>query len=596
MRINVLNIHPPISQLNYSVKTKNQSNLKFSNKVCNYQPAYYSFVSFKGNKKSELSLVKNIVDSIENEQIPIINTGSSDIVPEAHTDQFSIKNEQHKQILLNKEIELTQQFVDNTSGLFNNPQSTNKEKLKAVQTAYSFVQDKSKKYKEPENLAEYLNSLNLSLDNQHTIFADKSIQHLFQEAQSYWKQEYLPQLLNRENNKITYFENVLEKMPSLKEMKAFNDLSYNDKYFVAKYFEINNFKVFEDDPMKKILTDHTIENKNELLNEVRQKIVIDTEVFNEKLNELPYLLQDESGLEELSNYVINGKNKDDNISLLNLLLISLDKKDVIDKDINIKAEYFANLDSSILDKGIEKVRKIWFLKYIPLKLEKEISYQAYKTDIHVKNHTELSKINAQLEKINIKLDKIAISLTDFISNLDGIYAKFKTPVEDSLEIQRNTGMQIEEMLSSVNRLSDEEKDKLMNSFKTDGIKYLDILLKNTKEQAVANMINDLKKVIVEEKKPNMVLARLESYGTMAVMSNLMHSGHAASAAASHSINTLANADFLSGNTASTVGGGIGAILDPHALAFAAIVAGIYSIYSASQTHKEFSDMYFGGKV
>lgn len=480
--------------------------------------------------------------------------------------------------------------------MFNNPQSTNKEKLKAVQTAYSFVQDKAKKHKEPENLAEYLNSLNLSLDNHHTVFADKSIQHLFQEAQNYWKQEYLPKLLNREDNKIAYVESVLEKMPSLKVMKAFNDLSYDDKYFVAKYFEINNFKVFEDDAMKKILTDHTIENKNELLNEVRQKIVIDTEVFNEKLNELPYLLQDESGLEELSNYIINGKNKDDNISFLNLLLIALDKKDVIDKDIETKVEYFSSLDSSTLDKGIEKVRKIWFFKFVPLKLEKEISYQAYKTDIHVKNHTELVKINAQLEKINIKLDKIAISLTDFISNLDGIYAKFKTPVEDSMEIQRNTGMQIEEMLSSVNRLSDEEKEKLMDSFKTDGIKYLEILLKNTKEQAVVNMINDLKKVIVEEKKPNMVLARLESYGTMAVMSNLMHGGHAASVAASHSINTLTNADFLSGNTASTFGGGIGAILDPHALAFAAVVAGIYSIYSASQTHKEFSDMYFGGKM
>lgn len=51
MRINVINIHFPISQMNYSAKNKNQPNIKSQNKVYNYQPAYYSLVSFREIKK-----------------------------------------------------------------------------------------------------------------------------------------------------------------------------------------------------------------------------------------------------------------------------------------------------------------------------------------------------------------------------------------------------------------------------------------------------------------------------------------------------------------------------------------------------------------
>ena len=53
----------------------------------------------------------------------------------------------------------------------------------------------------------------------------------------------------------------------------------------------------------------------------------------------------------------------------------------------------------------------------PLKLENETTYQAYKSDIDVRNNDELQKINKQLEQINIKLDKMSMSLIDYISNL-----------------------------------------------------------------------------------------------------------------------------------------------------------------------------------
>ena len=104
------------------------------------------------------------------------------------------------------------------------------------------------------------------------------------------------------------------------------------------------------------------------------------------------------------------------------------------------------------------------------------------------------------------------------------------------------------------------------------------------------MINDLKTVIKDEKRPSMILARLEGYATMSIMSGIMHGGsHTASVAAAHAAN-------VSTGAMANTGGLLSSILDPYTLAFAAVVTGIYSIYSTSQTHKEFSDMYFGGKI
>ncbi len=551
---------------------------------------YYKTISFYGNKPSEISFVKDIVKNIGSGDTPVLQKQYEDTVEINYKKDFKIEDLPFERILTKRKTDFIDEFNKNAQDLYYSHQSTNEDKIKAVKFAYSFISDKAKKYKEPETLEDYLNSLNLSVKYGHTVFADNSIINMFKEAKEYWEKEYLPILLQKENEHILFVEQAMKKLPLLNELKGFQDLSISDKFFVAKYFEINNYKVFRDDPMTKIITDHTIKNKEELLNEIRQKIVIDTEIFEEKLNQIPELILSENGIDNMSTYVIKGKNKDDETSLLNLFLVALNKKDLYGNNKNTLLAYFQTLSETDINKAIDNIRKIWFMTYIPLKLENETTYQAYKTDIHVRNNNELKKINKQLEQINIKLDKISMSLTDYISNLDSVSSKFQNPVEDSIEIQRNTGMQIEEMLSSVDKLSDEEEQKLMDAFKDDGIKYLDILLSNTKDKAVENMLKDLKTVIKEEKRPSMILARLEGYATMSVMSSLIHgNSHIAAASAAHSLNSVSGAS-------ASAGGLLGSILDPHTLAFAAVVAGLYSIYSASQTHKEFSDMYFGGKI
>lgn len=590
--IPILNFNNINKRNNNLSKSKTIAQKNFESDIYTNLPnfQYYQHISFGGNSPSEISLMKDIVNIIDSGNTPTLQKQYEDTVEVNYKEDFTIENSLYEQVLTKRKADFIDEFNKNAENLYYNPKATNEDKIKAVEFAYSFVADKAKKYKEPEKLGDYLNSLNLSVDYGHTVFADNSIKNIFKEAKEYWEEEYLPVLLQKEKAHIQFIKKAKEKLPLLNELKGFYDLSVSDKFFVAKYFEINDFKLFRDDPMTKIITDHTIKNKEALLNEIKQKIVIDTEIFAEKLNQIQELILSENGIDDMSTYTIQGKNKDDETNLLNLFLTAIDKKNLYGKDKNSLLEYFKTLNETDINKAIDNIRKTWFLKYVPLKLENETSYQAYKTDIHVRNNTELKKINKQLEQINIKLDKISMSLTDYISNLDGVSAKFQNPVEDSLEIQRNTGIQIEEMLSSVDNLSDEEEQKLMDAFKDDGIKYLDILLNNTKNKAVENMIKDLKTVIKEEKRPNMILARLEGYATMAVMSNLMHgSSHAASAAAAHAVNTSAGAT-------AGAGGLLGSIFDPCTLAFAAVVTGIYSIYSASQTHKEFSDMYFGGMI
>lgn len=572
-----------------------------NNKV-NYTPSvsvpinqhsyYLSFISFKA-KKNDISLIKQIADSLEANQLPLLNQPTNMFLPtKEQLNEENFDERKHKDALENKRYQLSQEFVNKTRGLYENPNSSNQEKLKAIQIACTFLQEKEQKYKERSTLGDYLNSLKLSEETNHTVFADKALNKVFDESQKYWESEYLPKLMQTEKRKLQYLDKFYEKRPDLAKSKAFIDLSYQDQYFVAKYFEINNFKEFDDDPMLSILGNVAIEEKKNVLNEIRKKVALDIEVFNDMLVNVTDLLKNQEGIEFVKNYRILGKNDDNQTNLLKLLLEKLGKNDLINKSSILQEDYFQALDNNTLTQAIEDVRKEWYAKYVPLKIEKEVSYQAYKNDIHVQNNNALKEINKNLEKINIKLDKISLSLSEFISNIDGIHAKFTNPAEDCAEIYKRTGIQLESMKATTGKLSPEEEKRLLNSFKTDGIKYLDVVLINTKDQATVAMIKDLKTEIKNAEKPNVVLSRLEGYATMALMGGFLH-GSASSAATSHAVNTLVNADITSGTgtMSSVAGGGLSALISPQALALVAITAGLYGITSANKVHKQFSDIY-----
>ena len=572
------------------------------NNTVNYAPSvskpikqhcyYLPFISFKA-KKNDMSLIKQIADSLEANQLPLLNQPTNMFLPtKVQLNEENFDDRKYKDALENKRYQLSQDFINKTRGLYENPNSSNQEKLKAIQIACTFLQEKEQKYKERSTLGDYLNSLKLSEETNHIVFANKVLNKVFDESQKYWESEYLPKLMQAEKRKLQYLENFYKKRPDLEKSKTFKDLSYHDQYFVAKYFEINNFKKFDDDPMLRILGNVAIEEKKNVLNEIRKKISLDIEIFNDMLINLPNLVKSQSGIETMKGFGINGKNDDNQTNLLKLLLEKLGKKDLINENTEIQEEYFQTLDYDVLIDAIEDVKKELFTKYIPLRIEKEVTYQAYKNDIHVKNNEQLREINKHLEKINIKLDKISLSLSEFISNLDGVHAKFPNPAEDCAEIYKRTGIQLESMKATTGNLSPEEEKRLINSFKTDGIKYLDVVLKNTKDQATVAMIKDLKTEIKNAEKPNVVLSRLEGYATMALMSGFLH-GSASSAATSHAVNTLVNADMTSGTGAisSVAGGGLSALISPQALALVAITAGLYGITSANKVHKQFSDIY-----
>lgn len=589
MRINpIINVQHKIN-LSQKNKLNNSSNIDLPN----YQQYYYlPLISFK-SQKTDMRLIKQVAESLELNQLPVLTVPqNSSLLFNAPNNGKDFDDSKYKDVLENKKYHFIQEFIDKTRGIYENPNSSNTEKEKAIQTACTFIREKEQKYNEGTALDNYLNSLKLSEEVNNTIFADKTLRKLFEEAQKYWEKEYLPILMQEEKRKLQYLEGFYEKRPDFKKLKTFNDLSYEDQYFVAKYLEINDFKSFDDDPMITILDNVAIEEKKNVLNEIRKKITLDNEIFNDLLANLPALIKNQEGIEFVKNYRILGKNDDNQTNLLKLLLEKLGKNDLINKSSILQEDYFQALDNNTLTQAIEDVRKEWYAKYVPLKIEKEVSYQAYKNDIHVQNNNALKEINKNLEKINIKLDKISLSLSEFISNIDGIHAKFTNPAEDCAEIYKRTGIQIEAMKASAGNLNSEDEQKLLNAFKSEGLKYMDVVLKNTKDNATLNMIKDLKTVINTAEKPNMVLNRLEGYATMAIMSGLLH-GSASSAATSHAVNSLVNVDMTNGEGAvSTVsGGGLSSLISSQALALAAITAGLYGITSATKIHKQFSDIY-----
>ena len=590
MRINSVNnvqykthIAPKYNKVNYAPSVSVPIN----------QYGYHiPFISFKA-KKTDMSLIKQILESLEANQLPSLSQPTNTLLPaKIQHDEENFIDRKYKNVLENKKNKLSQEFMDKTQGLYKDPNASNPEKLKAVQIACTFIKEKEQKYKVESSLKDYLNALKLSEETNHPIFADNALNKIFDESQKYWQSEYLPELMQTEKTKLQYLEKFYEKRPDLAKSKTFNDLSYQDQYFVAKYFEINNFKEFDDDPMLRILDNVAIEEKKNVLNEIRKKVALDIEVFNDLLVNFPDLVKKASGIELVKGFSVNGKNDDNQTNLLKLLLEKLDKKDLINQSTEIQAEYFQTLDMDTLIGAIDDVRKEFFTKYIPLKIEQEVTYQAHKNDIHVKNHEQLKEINKHLEKINIKLDKISLTLSEFISNLDGAHAKLPNPPEDCAEIYKHTGIKLETMNDATKNLSNEEEKRLLNLFKTDGIKYLDVVLQNTKDQATVAMIKDLKTEISKAEKPNVIFSRLEGYATMALMSGFLHSS-ASSAATSHTLNSLVNSDIVSGSgTISTVaGGGLSSLISPQALALVAITVGLYGIANANKVHKQFSDIY-----
>ena len=153
--LNFNNINNRNNNLSIS-KTTAQKNLEsdiYTN-LPNFQ--YYQHISFGGNSPSEISLMKGIVNIIDSGNTPTLQKQYEDTVEVNYKEDFTIENSLYEEVLTKRKADFIDEFNKNAEDLYYNPKSTNEDKIKAVEFAYSFVADKAKKHKEPEKLGDYL--------------------------------------------------------------------------------------------------------------------------------------------------------------------------------------------------------------------------------------------------------------------------------------------------------------------------------------------------------------------------------------------------------------------------------------------------------
>jgi len=410
----------------------------------------------------------------------------------------------------------------------------------------------------------------------------------------------LPDILKAELEKMIYIENVKEKCPHLEKLMSFSNLPLDDKVFVAQYYENNQYKEYDDEPLNRILKTRSIEDKSKIITEMRSKLLLDAQIFNEHLVMLQNLSDNFENASKLDEYKMSPY-KSDNFSLLDYALKVSGQEDLIYENMESKIEYLVNLNKDEIMELTERIKKDWFEIYLPEKINKEVEYQTYITDPDVKIIDELIKINANLERIYVKLDKIDLSLSEFITNIDRIALKMNNPVEGSEKLQQQTALTIDNMKRGLSNSDEKQNKKVMESFKTEGIDYIDLLLKTNKDAATEAMLTDMKDTITREKRPSAVMARIEGIATMMMVNSVMCGARGSQQAAlQHKVNSLTTPNTidaqLSNSGVSDAGqGGLGlsALINPKMMIIAAVVIGLYGIYKSAQVHKEFSDMHFG---
>lgn len=513
------------------------------------------------------------------------------------------------QSLLNKEVALTRKFNQDTYEKFTSPNSNQEERLEAFALSLAFLSlaiknSDSKKLSEILTaIANFKNAVEISSFQDNSQALVESTKRLFDLSCEYWKKEYLPPIIDEEIGKIIFIENAASKHKTLQDLKVFRELPLDEKYFVAQYFENQNGIVYSDDPMLEILQNRTIPDISSIISEMRKKASIDNDDFLSKINNLNGLLKTPQGVTELSCYYVGDKNLENSISLLTLLLLIMNKPELIEEqDFDKIADSFKDVPEEEVTGAAELIKQEWQNSYLPAIIDKEAMFKAHETDANTQIIKELKQINENLGKIVIRLDDISISLNQLVTNMDRLYAKFDNPQEKTKELSQAGALYIEAMKDGMANLTPEQSKQLLNAFKTEGVRYLDVLSDKTSDPESKKMINGLKQTIYKANNPSTVVARLENYAPILLLNQGITMGRKA---ITHSAFSRAKEEFMckgmqeeaAKQMASRKIAEEGAALSAGAitgLTIAAVAAiGLYGIYKASNVHKQFSDLYFG---
>ena len=510
--------------------------------------------------------------------------------------------------ILGKETLLIKKYDAETYDKFIDSNSSNEDKLNAFGVALVFLSSAMKKAN-PKELKQILDAI---CDFRNSVYSigsllngdcSKETKRLFNLAKECWYKYELPELMDGEFQKMIYIEETTNQNEILQNSKTYINLPVDEKYYVARYFQNQKGAIKQDDPMIDILSNRTIADTATVIKEMANKISVDESSFYNEINNSYSSIRSEDGIDRLLNYNLSGKNQGDNISLLNLYLLLFDRSDLIlESDKSRITDFFFGISNEQLQEANNAIIEEWEQNYLPGKMDREAAFKAYETDVNTQIIKELKQINENLGHIVVKLDNISISLDKIVSNMDRMYAKFENPSVQTQELQQTNALYIEAMKSGLANMTPEQAQRVMQAFKTDGIKYLDTIESKTTNPQNKAMINNMRQTIYKSSNPMSVVSRLEGYAPILMLNQGLTIGRKAIMRNAHRIaehklmqQGMTAIAAKQAVTAEAAAGEIG--LSPGTIALtaaaSALVVGMYGIYKASNIHNQFSDLYFG---
>jgi len=327
-----------------------------------------------------------------------------------------------KKFLKQQESYYTSEFNRATiDKIFSNKTPTD-QKLEAINAILGYIENQLKT-EESNSMSSHLDTilkvqqhLKQGFNKESIDYVENDIKALYNIAISDWQKTSLPILINKSLNRAIYINDAEKKIPGMTTIPGYSELSLEQKYFVAKYYEANN-NGLKENMLKQIIQDRDILDPSVIIDTIGFKVEGDRQKYFNQLDTFYDYLNDRQENHDLEIPEIAIAHRKDSFSFIDMYLFELNKlSEYLNKPTKDKLDFLSTLTKDELLIVNEKIKQDWDNNELQYLLETEVRKQAKYTSINSKMYEELQKININLNDIKIKIDNVSFSLKDLLDN------------------------------------------------------------------------------------------------------------------------------------------------------------------------------------
>jgi len=339
-----------------------------------------------------------------------------------------------RRFLKQQESYYTREFNKTTIDKILDNKNSNEQKLEAVSEVLGYLENQLK-IEDAAGMKSHLKTiskvqqhLKQGIGKESAEYVEDDFKALYGIVVSDWQKNSLPVLINRSLYRAIYVNDAEKKTPLMMTIPGYSELSPEQKFFVAKYYNENDNEL-KNNMLKQIIEDRDILDPSVIIDTISLKIESDRQKYFNQLDTFCDYLKDRQANPDLPEPEVSIPHRKDSFSFIDTYLFELNKlDDYSGKSTKDKLNYLSNLTEDELVLANKKIKQQWDENELQYLLETEVRKQAKYTSINTKMYEELQKINVNLGDIKVKIDNVSFTLKDLIDN--------KYILKDETEIQK----------------------------------------------------------------------------------------------------------------------------------------------------------------